>query len=204
MNMKDNPSKRSFGFTLIELLVVIAIIGILASIILASLSTAQAKGRDARRVSDIKQIQLALELYYDANGSFPVSLYGTPNALVSGGYISAIPYDPQATSPCTSDGGSGCYKYVALNSTGCGATCTSGTSYHLAAVLEQAGNSAISSDADACPGTTATAGNPCTGGGSGVKDTSASTANGANDFFGYSSNCGSSAGTPDLCFDATP
>ena len=49
-------SLRSRGFTLIELLVVIAIIGLLASIILASLNTAQQKGRDARRVSDLQEI----------------------------------------------------------------------------------------------------------------------------------------------------
>jgi prepilin-type N-terminal cleavage/methylation domain-containing protein len=192
------------GFTLIELLVVIAIIGILASIILASLATAQAKGRDARRVSDIKEIQLALELYYDANGNYPANLYGTPSVLVSQGYISAVPYDPRASTPCTSDGGSGCYVYVALNSTNCGATCTSGTSYHLGAVLETTGNAAVSSDADACPGSVATAGQACAGGGNGVKDTAASTENGANDFFGYSSNCGASASASDLCFDATP
>ena len=52
------------GFTLIELLVVIAIIGILASVVLASLNSARKKGRDARRVADIKQVQLALELYF--------------------------------------------------------------------------------------------------------------------------------------------
>ncbi len=198
-----NLAQTRRGFTLIELLVVIAIIGILASIIMASMNTARQKGRDAKRVSDIKQLQLALELYYDANGNYPANIYGSPSVLVSGGYISAVPYDPNASAPCTSDSGSGCYIYVALNSSGCGVTCTSGTSYHLGAVLE-ATNSAISSDSDACPGSVATAGNACAGGGSGVKDTAASTANGNSDFFGYSSNCGSSASTPDLCFDATP
>ena len=60
------------GFTLIELLVVIAIIGILASIVLGSLNTARQKARDARRVADIKSIQLALEFFYDTCGGYPV------------------------------------------------------------------------------------------------------------------------------------
>lgn len=65
------PTKR--GFTLIELLVVIAIIGMLSSVILASLNTARQKARDARRLSDMKQIQTALELYYDTNRAYPNS-----------------------------------------------------------------------------------------------------------------------------------
>jgi type II secretion system protein G len=59
------------GFTLIELLVVIAIIGLLSSIVLASLNTARAKARDASRLEEIKQIKTALEFYYDQNGFYP-------------------------------------------------------------------------------------------------------------------------------------
>lgn len=60
------------GFTLIELLVVIAIIGVLSSVVLASLNGVRAKARDARRISDFHQIQLALELFYDAYNRYPV------------------------------------------------------------------------------------------------------------------------------------
>jgi prepilin-type N-terminal cleavage/methylation domain-containing protein len=60
------------GFTLIELLVVIAIIGLLSSIVLASLNTARTKARDAARLSDMHTIRTALELYAnDHNGQYP-------------------------------------------------------------------------------------------------------------------------------------
>ena len=67
--------KKSRGFTLIELLVVIAIIGVLASVVLASLNTARTKARDARRVSEIREIQKALELAYDEDGAYPISAW---------------------------------------------------------------------------------------------------------------------------------
>ena len=98
------------GFTLIELLVVIAIIGMLSSVIIASLNSARSKSRDAKRVSDLKQLQNALQLYFeDNNGSYPqsssaASIAITPanqayinawNApLVPVKYISAMPNDP--------------------------------------------------------------------------------------------------------------
>ncbi len=57
------------GFTLIELLVVIAIIGILSSVVLASLNTARNKGADAAVKSNLDNARAQAELYYDANSS---------------------------------------------------------------------------------------------------------------------------------------
>lgn len=56
------------GFTLIELLVVIAIIGLLSTLAVVALTSARAKARDAKRISDIKQVQTALELYFADQG----------------------------------------------------------------------------------------------------------------------------------------
>lgn len=59
------------GFTLIELLVVIAIIGLLASVVMVSLDSARGKGRDARRISDLRQMQIAVEMHYNNYGEYP-------------------------------------------------------------------------------------------------------------------------------------
>ena len=135
--------KNKKGFTLIELLVVIAIIGVLASIVLASLNNARRKSRDARRITDIKQIQLALELYLDGAGSgqYPASnttCDGTDSLglqpLVTGSYIPVIPRDP--TNAAT------CYQYADGDVGG------NITSYHLGAVLEDAQNQALGGDKD--------------------------------------------------------
>lgn len=60
--IKGQISKK--GFTLLELLVVVSIMVILLTIGLSSYSTAQKKGRDAKRKSDIREIQAAMEQYF--------------------------------------------------------------------------------------------------------------------------------------------
>lgn len=60
---------RNKGFTLIELLVVIAIIGILSSVVLASLNTARDKGEDAAVKSNINNARAQAELFYDGNSN---------------------------------------------------------------------------------------------------------------------------------------
>lgn len=66
-----NTNRR--GFTLIELLVVIAIIGILSTLAVVALNNARQKSRDAKRVSDIKQTQTALELYFADKNGYPAA-----------------------------------------------------------------------------------------------------------------------------------
>ncbi len=82
-----HKKKQSSGFTLIELLVVIAIIGILASVILASVDAARSKARDARRKEDFHEISTALALYYAQNGSYPNT--NTTSATDSGNYANS-------------------------------------------------------------------------------------------------------------------
>ena len=62
--------KLTRGFTLIELLVVIAIIGILASVVLASLNTARAKGTDAAIKSSLNNMRAQAAIVYDNTGSY--------------------------------------------------------------------------------------------------------------------------------------
>ncbi|MDO8561735.1 MAG: type II secretion system protein [bacterium] len=69
--MTSRSYSREKGFTLIELLVVIAIIGILSTVVLTSLTTARKKGRDARRLEDLKSIANNVAIAH--NGSFPTA-----------------------------------------------------------------------------------------------------------------------------------
>jgi general secretion pathway protein G len=61
------------GFTLIELLVVIAIIALLSTLAVVALGSARQKSRDAKRLSDVKQIQTALELYFTYQNGYPTA-----------------------------------------------------------------------------------------------------------------------------------
>lgn len=119
-----NNSAR--GFTLIELLVVVAIVGILAAAVLTILTSARVSGRDSKRLGDIKELQTALQFYYDKNSVYPDTIAD----LVTGKQIPVEPKDPNTRES---------YFYDLTGG---------GSSYHLGANLEDKKNKALKSDRD--------------------------------------------------------
>jgi len=115
----NDPRKsamRSRGFTLIELLVAVVIIGLLATISIIALSSARAKARDARRVADVKQIQVGLEMFFADNQRYPTAEEFSRGSLISLSghntttYMALIPTPPSpADGVCSS---TSAYTYV--------------------------------------------------------------------------------------------
>lgn len=90
------------GFTLIELLITIAIIALLTGIVVTAANPARQKSRDAKRIGDLGNIQVALSLFFDRCKQFPSAITNPPTAITCptvsgitlGSYISTIPTQP--------------------------------------------------------------------------------------------------------------
>ena len=116
------------GFTLIELLVVTAIIGLLSTLAVVALNSARLKARDAKRIADIKQVQTALELYFNDQSNYPgatgtlggagfvcLGTGGFGAAGCAGAYMGLVPSNPTPNGTAyvyTADGTSGTYSIV--------------------------------------------------------------------------------------------
>ncbi len=88
--MRKTSLAEKRGFTLIELLVVISIIGLLSSLVLAGVNSARIKARDSKRIHDLNQIRIAIDLYYDKYGYYPATPCGW-DCTVNSYYTSATP-----------------------------------------------------------------------------------------------------------------
>jgi prepilin-type N-terminal cleavage/methylation domain-containing protein len=146
-------AQKHRGFTLIELLATIAIIGILASSVIAALSTAREKSRDGKRIAQVRQVARALDMYLDSRQTYPST---TPSGfsgddaaiqmLIAEGFLPATVAAP----PGVDD------HFIYHGVYGdpiaeCDATAPSGTqctSYVLGITLERDENIVLDSDAD--------------------------------------------------------
>src|SRR3989344_4015283 len=143
--MKNNLLNSKRGFTLIEILVVVSIIGLLSSVFLVGLGGFRSRGRDARRLADLRQVQNALEVYYTKCQRYPGGVNcaaGDPagwsalqSAITQSGLgISQLANDPQNLQITTRT-----YGY---------AVSTDGQNYLVGATLENTGDPSLNEDSD--------------------------------------------------------
>ncbi len=136
------PTGRQ-GFTLVELLIVVGIIGLLSSVTLVGLGSFRARGRDARRVADLREVQNALELYYTQSQAYPPTTGSTADGTswrsmvtaITGASVgvSSLPTTAPAPAP------NAIYNYGSPSGN---------QSYVLQATLEDPNNPALANDLD--------------------------------------------------------
>jgi prepilin-type N-terminal cleavage/methylation domain-containing protein len=151
---------KNKGFTLIELLVVIAIIGILASVVLASLNSARNKGVDAAVKSGLANMRAQAEIYYDSSTGGNGGGYTAANisaATVTGctaatnpGSVFADPTVLNATANLASTSGATVTCVVA------GATTAKATSWAISVPLKAGGSWCVDSLGSSKSGSAAT------------------------------------------------
>jgi prepilin-type N-terminal cleavage/methylation domain-containing protein len=137
--MRFKPNERAF--TLIELLIVVSLIGILTGLVISVVDSQglRARARDGQRASDLKKIQIALELYFADFRNYPTSAWnnidcsGAGDVLctaIQGVYLDDFPVDPSnnvtTATPCANTGG---YRYNYRSD---------GSDYLLTAIMEDA------------------------------------------------------------------
>ena len=131
------------GFTLVEMVLVTVIIGIVAGIVIniIDIPRVQARSRDSKRISDMKRIQTALELYFGENRVYPIQIsFGFAQTVLAGSivpsYMDQIPLDPlnnktakSTTMRCRNNSPTHGYYYI---------TNGTGTKYVISAITELA------------------------------------------------------------------
>ena len=141
--MMKNLIKKS-GFTLVELMVVVAIIAILTAIITTNFATSKSRARDAKRISDIAQLQLTLELVFDRCNKYP-PMQAPPSPPLS---LTAVICQKNGVNYSLS-------SFISVIPTGNGTSylyLSTDYDYLLKAVLENSGNSVLTDDLDGAPG----------------------------------------------------
>lgn len=84
-------ARNDVGFTLVELIVVITIIIIVSAVAMVNYSGSSKKARDARRISDLEKIRMALEVVRQTGTTYPAVL-----SVLEPNYVSKLPTDPKS------------------------------------------------------------------------------------------------------------
>jgi len=168
-----NYNVMSRGFTLIELLIVIAIIGVLSSIILTNINNARAAARDASRISDLRNMRNAMEIFYTTNGRYPnqtdvdivwdIGNEGNPSdpfisELETGGIFSRTPREKWLSTDAPPQYG---YTYL-YRKLGAGTPCNNGKPFAIfVVVFEKTQPNFSTDDIDSCGCNSSYAGDTC-------------------------------------------
>ena len=153
---RESVTKTISSFTLIELLIVVAIIGILAALIIVSLNTVLPKARDARRKSDLDEIQRAFQMYYVSHGNYP-DLFTAPGTVDCGAitsapsgwlspYMNTIPSDPLWNQNIGSPNLPYDYEYCCIYEPGNSCVANGGQAYAIWAHMETSSGNVGSTD----------------------------------------------------------